>query len=154
MKNKIFLNLVPPTFAGFDRGLYNGYVAVYKDHPLFGKEYDDRIELPEATRKKIKFNGNWLGLIAESGKEDEKISLDMVVEVHGGITYADSGESFTNLSGTPEGRGLNKLNEDWWIFGFDTAHAGDTMGEWTREKTLKEARKLSRELNKVKTWLS
>ena len=31
--------------ATFDNGLYNGYVAVPKGHPWFGKSYDDLMHL-------------------------------------------------------------------------------------------------------------
>lgn len=53
---------------------------------------------------------------------------DVPVEVHGGLTYGSKG-----------------------IWGFDCAHYGDTLEEWTLEKVEQETNKLSEQLFKL-TW--
>ncbi len=94
-------------------GNLNGYVAITKDHPLFNKKYSDEIKL----KKEPEFNGNYIGLLQAATKDrQENIwSIDMALNVHGGITYSSS-----------ELNGIDKdiLGELWW-FGFDTAHSSD-----------------------------
>ncbi len=95
-------------------GNINGYVAVSKEHPLFGKKYSDKIK----TDKEPVFNGNYIGLLSTSmdkERDENTYSIDMALKVHGGITYSQDG-----LSGIEDGL----FGELWW-FGFDTAHAGD-----------------------------
>ncbi len=46
-----------------------GYVGVPKGHPLFGKDYDDYLDMDE----------------------DERVSIYEHFQVHGGITYANGG---------------------------------------------------------------
>ncbi len=94
-------------------GNLNGYVAVGKDNALFGKSYSEQILLD----KEPVFNGNYMGLLSHSLDEskDNLWSIDMAINVHGGITY-----SANSLYGIEDGL----LGELWW-FGFDTAHAGD-----------------------------
>lgn len=97
-------------------GNFNGYVAVPEGHPLFEKGYDSLIHVPAV--QDVPFNGNWIGLLmATQSPETEAglLRLDMAINVHGGLTYADSA-----LNGIQEGL----LGNLWW-FGFDTAHAGD-----------------------------
>ncbi len=94
-------------------GNINGYVAVTKDHPLFGKNYLDKIQLKESPL----FNGNYIGLLcATLGDDEENVySINMALNVHGGITYSQS-----ELNGIE-----NDLFGELWWFGFDTSHSGD-----------------------------
>ena len=95
-------------------GNLNGYVAIPKNHKLFGKSYSDKIQLSEEP----KFNGNYIGLLSASCREEYKnniYSIDMALNVHGGITFSSS-----ELAGIDK----NLFKELWW-FGFDTSHAGD-----------------------------
>lgn len=95
-------------------GNLNGYVAITKDHPLFGKLYSDKIKVNEEP----KFNGNYIGLLCaafDDKKEENVYSIDMALNVHGGITF-----SRAELAGVDK----ELFGELWW-FGFDTAHAGD-----------------------------
>jgi hypothetical protein len=71
-----------------DMGHWCGYVAVPQAHPWFGLGYSE--------------------------EDDEGREPELHIEVHGGITYADTGK----FLGTENG------SEDW-LFGFDCAHAGD-----------------------------
>lgn len=95
-------------------GCLNGYVAVNKEHPLFGKKYGDKIKLDKSP----KFNGNYIGLLISLLKEDYKenlYSLAMAINVHGGLTYS---------SDTLHGIDKDLFGELWWL-GFDTMHSGD-----------------------------
>lgn len=98
-------------------GVLNGYVAVEKSHPFFGKKYSEKITLESEPV----FNGNFIGLLLATGDSDHKenrYSLDMALNVHGGLTYSDDG-----LFGIDK-----EVFGDLWWFGFDTAHAGDANG--------------------------
>lgn len=50
-------------------------------------------------------------------------------EVHGGITFNGYGYHLN----TPKG---------WWVFGFDTAHFGDTIEKWSKEAVEEETKRL------------
>ena len=66
---------------------------------------------------------------------------DVDVSVHGGLTFASSVGA---VSGWPE-----VLSEDGggWIFGFDTAHPGDSRAKWPDEPSvLAEAEHLKNQL--------
>lgn len=56
------------------------------------------------------------------------------IDVHGGITWSRSG-SDSNFPELKE----EYHNDDHWVFGFDTGHSGDSMTNWTKERTEKEA---------------
>mgnify|MGYP003651145990 CR=1 FL=1 len=49
-----------------------------------------------------------------------KISLVQSLNVNGGITYNDYGDG-------------KYAPKDWWVFGFDTSHFGDTIEKWPKE---------------------
>lgn len=85
-------------------GLWNGYVAIPKGHPAYGKDYDE---------------------------------ID--VEIHGGLTFGNYSSKLDNPS-------LPKFDEEHWVVGFDTAHAGDTREYWTKERVLKETEFLKTQL--------
>jgi hypothetical protein len=59
----------------------------------------------------------------------KKISLVHALDVNGGITYNDWG----NGKNAPK---------DWWVFGFDTAHIGDTLERWPKEAVEAETKRL------------
>ena len=104
-----------PTSMGV--GYANGYVAVPKDHPFFGKDYDD-----------------------------------VDVEVHGGLTFACPGNNITaaNLPETEVLEGcLYDLDENWWVFGFDTCHYMDNLDNWPREAVIDETLSLKKQLEEA-----
>lgn len=110
-------NVFPMLPAGSGAGYANGYVAVPKDHPYFGKDYDD---------------------------------ID--VEVHGGLTFACSGDKVTarDLPETEVIEGnLGNLDENWWVFGFDTCHYMDTLDRWPREAVIVETLNLKKQLEEA-----
>jgi len=59
----------------------------------------------------------------------KKISLVQSLDINGGITYSD----FGNGQYAPKG---------WWVFGFDTAHFGDTIEKWPKEAVEAETKRL------------
>ncbi len=140
------------------RGGCNGYVAVPKEHPFYGKGYSDKIEI--ANIEEIPFNGNYIGLLCNSIDSDNPntLSLDLAINVHGGITYAHG-----ELGGIEK----DLLGELWW-FGFDTGHCDDLnpfqsdidrrfpLGanvvyrdfEWVKEQTKQMAEQLATFKNK------
>jgi hypothetical protein len=96
-------------------GNINGYVSIGKQHPFFGKEYGDKVHV--TNLEEVKFNGNYIGLLCLDIDEAEAglISIDMALDVHGGITYSSSKFPWID----------SEIFKDIWVFGFDTAHAGD-----------------------------
>lgn len=69
---------------------------------------------------------------------------DFYVDVHGGLTYARLG-SVVKSSFNPnyiELISLEDIPDDYWVFGFDTMHWGDTLDNWSRENVIEEVKKL------------
>jgi hypothetical protein len=65
------------------------------------------------------------------------------ITAHGGLTYSDS---IVNVLSNFDLRGVDWLDgevpEDYWVFGFDTMHAGDTLAFWSCEKCIEETKRL------------
>lgn len=96
-------------------GAWCGYVGIDKLHPWYGKEYGDKVAVPEAILKR-NIDLDKIGVINLfcANLEDVsngEIEIVLAVDVHGGITYSNDG-----VRGAEEGL--------WW-FGFDCAHSGD-----------------------------
>jgi hypothetical protein len=49
--------------------------------------------------------------------------------VHGGLTHAAFGDGID-------------APKDWWVFGFDTNHFGDTIENWPKEAVIEETMNL------------
>ena len=91
-----------------------GYVRVPDGSPLYGKGYGEQLPListDTANEQQLGKKSPILLLTAGVGADGDNVrrSLDVVIDVHGGITF--DGE-LKDLPG-------------WW-FGFDCAHSGDT----------------------------
>lgn len=103
---------------GFGCGDYNGYVAVPPTNKYHGKHYDDVDD----------------------------------VDVHGGLTFSEpaviDGKLIPVLEDAEYITDNTEIGDDWWIFGFDTMHHGDTPEEWGREAVSKETMKLMKQLTK------
>lgn len=118
--NNSFNNLssiFPMLPAGSGAGYANGYVAVPKDPPYFGKFYED-----------------------------------VDIQIHGGLTFSASGDRITakDLPETEVIEGcLHNLDENWWVFGFDTCHYMDTLESWPREAVIEETLDLKRQLEEA-----
>jgi len=66
---------------------------------------------------------------------------DFYVDVHGGLTY--SGKAGC-LADSPK-----ELPEDYWVFGFDTAHLDDDLNRWPEALVWEETHALKEELEEV-----
>ena len=90
-----------------------GYVGIPKNHPLYGKDYGDHLEIKKFDVVDRAVSGIF-ALIGACLDEDERIRIEAYFQCHGGITYAGGGEH----SDYP-------IESDLWWFGFDCGHAGD-----------------------------
>lgn len=110
-------NVLPLISTGIGAGYANGYVAVPRGHPFFGKNYDD-----------------------------------VPVQVHGGLTFGYSGEDIMVID-SPETEvlegSLSDLDENWWVFGFDTCHCSDSLYNWPREAVIDETLSLKKQLEEL-----
>ena len=69
------------------------------------------------------------------------------ITVHGGLTYSDSIVSVLSnfdLCGVDWLDG--EVPEDYWVFGFDTMHAGDTLDFWNLNRCMEEINNLKSQL--------
>lgn len=126
-----------------------GYVAVTKDSPLFGVSYHRQI--PQITREMVETAtlGNkspLLVLTASAGADSDacvRRSLDVIINVHGGLTYSSTGDDPTYPVASLEGAPL------WW-FGFDCNHWGDSKtgidGGQTLEYCMQECELMAKQL--------
>lgn len=115
------------------RGHRCGYVAVPEGHVLYGVQYEDT--LPEAVAfvteeimrgAEMSHRGIYPVLLAAMSGNVNR--LDVVIDVHGSLTYSESGEGDYPAPST----------EKVWWFGFDCEHSGDCkdfsiMDDRTRE---------------------
>lgn len=90
-----------------------GYVGLPKNHPLYGKGYDEHLDIKKEDIGDRHISGV-IPLLGACLDEDERIRIEAYFQCHGGITFADGGEN----SDYP-------INSDLWWFGFDCGHAGD-----------------------------
>jgi hypothetical protein len=71
------------------------------------------------------------------GKHYDEIDVD----VHGGLTLSGPAIDWEYIpEGTPE---------DHWIFGFDTAHYGDSLENWSEEAVKAETQRLVEQFEKM-----
>lgn len=95
---------------------YCGYVGVPPGHPIHGLAYNEpteKIDYQTILNTKVGLKPLSLLFTASVGAlEGEEIrrSLDILLDVFGGLTYSGSGES-----------GYPVQSNDWWL-GFDTNH--------------------------------
>lgn len=69
------------------------------------------------------------------------------ITAHGGLTYSDSMPSVLSnfdLFGIDWLDG--EVPEDYWVFGFDTMHAGDTLDFWNINRCTEEVNNLKSQL--------
>ncbi len=96
-----------------DMGYRCGYVGIPKTHILYGRDYNDYLEVKKEDIEDKKISGVFplLGALLD---EDERFRIDAFFNCHGGITYAGGGVG----SKYP-------VASDLWWFGFDCAHYDD-----------------------------
>lgn len=90
-----------------------GYVGVPQNHPLYGKGYREEtsillsaLENEEVGKRSI------ISLVVNSQKEN--ITLDLLFDVHGSLTFSDGGKD-----------GKYPIESDLWWLGFDCGHCED-----------------------------
>jgi len=90
-----------------------GYVRIPPGHRLYGLSYSEQIpvKFKELAGEKIGKRGIISFFCSGNLKPDDNVSMDLLFDVHGGITF--SGKFDKNVK-----------KKDWWI-GFDCAHDGD-----------------------------
>lgn len=126
---------------------YNGYVKVPPDHPWFGKDYSDEVDGPPIDLDSMTYGEaqNDFGVIpmfilalkgAQADDVGEAVSeelqrIDMRIRVHGGITFG--GEPYFG-------------DEKGWCFGFDTAHADDTVLTCDAEYVARQTERMAEQL--------
>ena len=95
-------------------GFRCGYVGLPKEHCLFGKTYDDYLDIKKSDIEEKEISGVFpmLSLLLD---EDERISIECYFNCHEGITYSNGGKN----SNYP-------INSDLWWFGFDCGHCYDS----------------------------
>lgn len=96
------------------RGHRCGYVGIPSNHPLFGIDMNESINSPTLLDSLRKAPLGKRGIIPCIGWDAKSVTLEILFDVHGGITYSESSKTY-----------LEKL---WW-FGFDCAH-GEDANDW------------------------
>lgn len=115
----------------FEHGTHNGYVAVPPENRYHGRSWKD---------------------------------MEEEINVHGGITFSEPVTYPDKMNGREiREEYIGKRNailekaefitenteigDDWWIFGFDTAHWGDNKYDWDRQAVIDETLSLMEQLN-------
>lgn len=88
--------------------------------------------------------GNGYAIIPPGHPAHGKSYDDINVDVHGGLTFAESTED--EWHHLPEG-----TPKDHWVVGFNTAHYGDTIEKWPKERVEAETRRLVEQLETMVT---
>lgn len=128
------------------------YVAIPKNHPLYGKSYSQHCDCLMPLRKKVLEQPiGKRGIIPVFCWDGETASMDVIFNVHGGITYSAKDLVYNPIM----------IEDVWWI-GWDYSHAGDYFGyfdkdeqrskdkKWTTEEIKREVMDLIRQLKKVR----
>lgn len=130
-------------------GWGNGYVAVPKEHPLFGMDYDsvliDTTDLKGLINvHNIEYNDNY-----------KTIELSDLVSAHGGLTMSGSANDFTSNDSVKKYPlefldNTTEINWDnYWIFGFDTCHCYDNERNCNKDYVIRETLDLQEQLESI-----
>lgn len=116
-------------------GHRNGYVRLPEGHPLFGKNYSDDVVCPKPLREVTKGKVGPIPWLCAAMRFDVLesaglIPVDILFDVHGGITYADDWDE-----------------KDQWWFGFDCCHSGDDPSVQDTEYVAAECKSLAEQLD-------
>lgn len=88
-----------------------GYVGVPPEHPLFGKDYDEKVPYTKETLERE--IGTLSPILIITGSiEQDRCTLALIFDVHGGLSWARD-----HAAGYPP--------DGLWHFGFDCGHSGD-----------------------------
>lgn len=94
-------------------GHHCGYVAVPKEHPLFGKDYGDACDCLTFPSEEGMGKRGVIPMFCSNGESRP----DVVFDVHGSLTYSGGNGEYPV-----------KAPDVWW-FGYDCGHAGDAKSE-------------------------
>lgn len=94
-------------------GHHCGYVAVPKDHPLYGKDYGDDCECLTFPSDEVMGKRGIIPLFCSNGEPRP----DVVFNVHGSLTYSGG-----------NGKYPVKAPDVWW-FGYDCGHCTDAPSD-------------------------
>lgn len=114
-----------------------GYVSIPASHPWSGLRFDTARVTPLPDRDVPDIAPNVFGMFIEAMRDspdDGLYPLDLVLAVHGGVTYSDIRCSLRGQS----------ADDKRWTFGFDCAHAGDLVPGIWKEMNRDVAEHLSR----------
>ena len=115
----------------YEHGTHNGYVAVPPENKYHGRNINDMedfdvhggITLSEPATYPDVMNG--IGIKQEYvGKRNKLL---------------EKSEFITDNT---------EIGDDWWIFGFDTAHWGDNKYNWDRQAVIEETLSMMEQLNR------
>ena len=71
-------------------GAWCGYVGLSEGHSFYGKSYSERVTPPASfADRKVDDRTPIIALFCEGAKEDGKVSLELAIDVHGGLTFSD-----------------------------------------------------------------
>ena len=109
-----------------------GYVGVPRTHPLFNVPYSGHSPYTKMPEKEMvgKRGSMELFLMACRGEDEPSCVYDFF-DVHGSLTFSDFWEG---------------EEEDFWYFGFDCHHAGDSYDVQNERYAEEECISLSRQL--------
>lgn len=121
-----------------DMGIRCGYVAIPKEHPLYGKfTYSDvKVPFKDIANGKLG-KRSVLTLLGLPEDEDLPVTLCTYFDVHGGITFADCG---------------HPISDDNWYIGFDCGHYRDgkdldfVLKTWIDDEDIKKRVQFEREI--------
>tara|TARA_R110000822_G_scaffold128813_6_gene264736 strand:+ start:1266 stop:1640 length:375 start_codon:yes stop_codon:yes gene_type:complete len=85
-------------------------------------------------------------VVIPKGHPAHNINYDEIfVDVHGGLTFSNNVDSL-NKEDFPE---LTNEMAGCWVVGFDTAHFGDNLENWTKERVIDETNDLRLQLGRM-----
>jgi hypothetical protein len=101
-----------------DSGHRCGYVGLPAGHPLHGVKYNESV--PGLDKSALDGPVGKRGIIPLLLADTDNPALDVLIDVHGGLTYAGEGS-----------KGYPAASRGLWWFGFDCGHYNDLPSpEW------------------------
>lgn len=91
-----------------------GYVKIPSKHYLYKKDYGEQlnIKFDDLKEQEVGKRNPITIFCSMNLKPEDNITMDLLFDVHGGITWSDWGKN-------------NKFKKPGWWIGFDCAHSGD-----------------------------
>ena len=133
----------------FSHGWGNGYVAIPKQHILYGEEFSSVFF--DVTN----INGFIDVHNIEYNDKYNTISVQDLIHTHKGIKLSKCATKFI-LSDFTKSHPFEFLDDatnikwkDYWVFGFDTCHCDDNPQNCNKEYVIKMTRDLQGQLNKI-----